>query len=286
MAADSDSDPSAAPFGGSWNAEAQVNAADDNNDDDDDETATFPPLYESGEDFDKATEHKIKASDYKMDKKWDEALLEYTAAIQAAPPSALLYANRATVLLELHQFKAAQRDCNVALLDNPDSAKALRIRGLARKELGLWEQARHDLSESQTIDYDPDTVEPLKEVTHQVQEMEKEKVTLKLEKEAKLKQRAEEIKKAQEEAKREAAAARSSSSSSSGGMPRGMPGGGMGGGMPGGMPGGMGGLMEVCCCVSCLLVCVDGTQRAIIPYNVVELSPLYCLFGVWFVFFA
>jgi suppressor of tumorigenicity protein 13 len=232
-----DLDPSAAPFGGSWTNEAQVNATDDE--------ANFPPLYESGEDFDQATEHKMKASDFKMEEKWEEALSEYTLAIQAAPPSALLYANRATVLLELQQFKAAERDCNEALKENPDSAKALRVRGLARKELGLWEQSRHDLSESQMIDFDQDTVEALKEVSHKVQEMEKEKVAQKLEKEAKLKKRADEIKKAQEEAKRESAR----STSTSTGMP--------GGGMPGmsgmGGAGGMGGLMEVRCFFS--LVC-------------------------------
>jgi suppressor of tumorigenicity protein 13 len=235
-----DLDPSAAPFGGSWTNEAQVNASDELN---------FPPLYDSGEDFEKATEHKIKASDFKMEEKWEEALSEYTSAIQAAPPSALLYANRATVLFELQQFKAAERDCNEALKENPDSAKALRVRGLARKELGLWEQARHDLSESQMIDFDQDTVEALKEVSHKVQEMEKEKVAQKLEMEAKLKKRAEEIKKAQEEAKRESA-----QSTSSRMPPGGMPGmSGMGG------AGGMGGLMEVCCCF--LLVSIGRTRN-------------------------
>lgn len=227
-----DSDPSSAPFGGSWNAGAEVNVS---------EEAEFPPLYESGEDFDKATEHKMKASDLKMEGKLEEALEEYTLAIQAAPPSALLYANRATALFELQKYKAAERDCNEALKENPDSAKALRVRGLARKELGLYEKARHDLSESQTIDFDEGTVEALKEVTQKVLDIEKEKVHEKLEKEAKLRKRAEEIKKAQEEAKRESAQA---SSRGTGGMPGGM--GGMGGNMPDmGGAGGMGGLMEV-----------------------------------------
>ena len=228
-----DSDPTAAPFGGSWNAETEVNASEET------EETEFPPLYESGEDFDKATEHKMQASDLKMEGKLEEALQEYTLAIQAAQPSALLYANRATILFKLQKYKAAERDCSEALKENPDSAKALRVRGLARKEMGLYEEARHDLSESQTIDFDENTIEALKEVTQKVLEIEKEKVHEKLEKEAKLRKRAEEIKKAQEEAKRESARASSSGTGSRSG--------GMGGNMPGmGGAGGMGGLMEVC----------------------------------------
>ena len=44
-------------------------------------------------------------------------------------PSALLYAKRAEMYLKLRKPNAAKRDCDRALEANPDSAKALRIRG-------------------------------------------------------------------------------------------------------------------------------------------------------------
>jgi suppressor of tumorigenicity protein 13 len=93
------------------------------------------------------------------------ALDKYTAAILAAPPTALLYANRAHVLLKLLRPLAAEHDCDLALVENPDSAKALRMRGQARKALGKWEQALHDLSAAQQIDFDESVVQDLKELT-------------------------------------------------------------------------------------------------------------------------
>jgi suppressor of tumorigenicity protein 13 len=202
--------------------------------------APFPPLYETGEDFDKASELKQEAADAKSNGDWEVALEKYTAAVLAAPPSALLYANRATALLNLSRPYAAERDCTEALNENPDSAKALRVRGKARKELGQWEAALKDVSASQTIDFDEGTVEDLKFLMEKHLEMEKEVAAKRNTDEDKLRKRAEEIKKAQEDAKREAEEAAAESmpmGEGMGGMPEGM-----GGGMPGGMPAGMGGM--------------------------------------------
>eukprot|EP00545_Synedropsis_sp_CCMP1620_P011918 CAMPEP_0119004886 /NCGR_PEP_ID=MMETSP1176-20130426/1409_1 /TAXON_ID=265551 /ORGANISM="Synedropsis recta cf, Strain CCMP1620" /LENGTH=354 /DNA_ID=CAMNT_0006956643 /DNA_START=85 /DNA_END=1149 /DNA_ORIENTATION=+ len=204
------------------------------------DTSNFPPLYDpasGNDDTDKAMEFKQEAADFKSAGKWEEALEKYTAAILAAPPSALLYANRANALLQLEQHAAAERDCNEALSKNPDSAKAMRMRGKSRKALGQWEEALKDLSLAQQIDFDEGTVADLKECTEKHVEGEKLRASVKVEKEEKMKKRASEIRQAQEEAK----AARSSASPS-GGMPGGM--GGMGGGMPGGMPGMPPGMME------------------------------------------
>jgi suppressor of tumorigenicity protein 13 len=101
------------------------------------------------------------------------ALDKYTAAILAAPPSALLYANRANVLLKLQRPLAAEHDCDLALAENPDSAKALRMRGQARKVLGKYEEALHDLSAAQQIDFDESVVQDLKELTDKHIELEK-----------------------------------------------------------------------------------------------------------------
>jgi suppressor of tumorigenicity protein 13 len=196
----------------------------------------FPPLYESGEDFDKAGDLKQEAADLSSSGNWEGALEKYTAAVLAAPPSALLYANRANTLLKLGRPRAAERDCNEALKENPDSAKALRIRGKARKALGNWEDALHDLSASQQIDFDDGTVDDLKELTQMRIEHEIADASERNLQEERLRKKATDIKKAQEDAKREAA--EEARRSGPGGMPGGF------GGMPGGMAGmpGMGGM--------------------------------------------
>ena len=115
--------PEDTPMGESSKAEEESN---NNNDDTTDHGVPFPPMYDSsagGEDFDKASDYKQEAADQKSSGNWEGALEQYTKAVLAAPPSALLYANRAMALLKLDRPKAAERDCNAALQENPDSAK-------------------------------------------------------------------------------------------------------------------------------------------------------------------
>ncbi|KAL7564610.1 hypothetical protein ACA910_017952 [Epithemia clementina (nom. ined.)] len=202
----------------------------------DDNGTPFPSMYESGEDFDKAGELKQEAADLKSSGDWEGALEKYTQAVLAAPPSALLYANRAMALLKLGRPKAAERDCDAALKENPDSAKALRARGKARKELGKYELALKDLSASQAIDFDEETVEDLKFLSEKHKEMEKAEAERRIMEKERLRKRAEDIKNAQEQA-RSSSKPSSSSARSSGGMPGGFPGGGMPGAGAGGMPG-------------------------------------------------
>jgi suppressor of tumorigenicity protein 13 len=220
-----DADPNEAPFGGNWGTEASVDATADS------DSESFPPMYEgdgSSDDFDKATDAKMAGSDLKSAGNFDEALEKYTEAVVAAEPSALLLANRAHCLFKLKRYKAAIRDCDAALEKNPDSAKALRIRGESFLKTEQYHSARKDLSQAQTIDWDSEAAMMLKEATEKCSELDAELVKKKNEEEEKLRKRAAEIKKAQEEARREAeeeAKARASSSGM-GGMP-GM--GGMGG---------------------------------------------------------
>lgn len=213
----------------------------------------FPPLYQSGEDFDKAGDLKQEAAELVSNGDYEAALEKYTEAILAAPPSALLYANRATALLKLGRPKAAERDCDCALNENPDSAKALRVRGKARKELGKWEEALKDLSASQQIDFDEGTVEVLKFLSEKRIEAELAEAEVRNKEKDRLRKRAEEIKKAQEDAKKnnrgfgdyddddddddEMPDLEATGGMPAGGMPGGM------GGMPG-MEGMMGALMS------------------------------------------
>merc|ERR1711862_1060684 len=166
----------------------------------------LPPLYGgTNDDFETASDLKMQASDFKSSGKLEEALEKYTAAILAAQPSALLYANRADVLLKLKRAKHAVRDCDEALKINPDSAKALRIRGVAKKELEMYEEALKDLSQAQAVDYDDSVVEHLKVCMEKHKELEKKKADERNKEEERLRKKAEEIKKAREEAAREKA---------------------------------------------------------------------------------
>ena len=53
--------------------------------------------------------------------------------------------------LKLRKPNAAKRDCDRALEANPDSAKALRIRGSAHRYLGNYEAAQADLALTLTL---------------------------------------------------------------------------------------------------------------------------------------
>lgn len=187
----------------------------------------FPPSYNAtsgNNNTEDATSYKIEATDLKSNGDYAAALQKYTLAIQAAPPSALLVANRADCLYKLTRYNAAIQDCNIALEKNADSAKALRIRGRAYKAIGQYENARKDLSTSQTIDYDYTAADELKEVAKKVAEMESVKVKKKVEEEAKTKKRAEDNQKQREEAKKKTEEAPKQANAIPGGMPGGMQG--------------------------------------------------------------
>jgi tetratricopeptide (TPR) repeat protein len=144
-----DADPNAAPFGGTWDAEASVDATADKED--------YPPMYEgdgSNDDFDTATDAKMAASDLKSSGDYAGALEKFTEAVLAADPSPLLLANRGHCLFKLERYGAAIRDCDAALEKNPDSAKALRIRGECKLKTNQYHAALKDLSAAQSIDFD------------------------------------------------------------------------------------------------------------------------------------
>jgi len=75
---------------------------------------------EDANDFFKAATYKTEASELKSAGDYEGALEKFNLAIAAAPPSALLLANRADVLLRLGQYDGAVKDCVAALEQNPD----------------------------------------------------------------------------------------------------------------------------------------------------------------------
>jgi suppressor of tumorigenicity protein 13 len=177
----------------------------------------------------------FNAGDYAL------ALEGYTAAILISP-SPLAYAKRAEALIKLRRPNAAIRDCDAALKMNPDSAKALKIRGAAYRYLGRWNDANADLSQGLNADFDETYGEIHKKVLSVVHEMHVREGKKRAEREARAKadaerKRAETVKARAEAEAAEAAAAAAGGGGTPGGMPGGMPGGFPGGGIPGVPPG-------------------------------------------------
>ncbi|KAK9697048.1 hypothetical protein RND81_08G011700 [Saponaria officinalis] len=123
-----------------------------------------PSVEVSEENQDAAQALKSKALVALSDGQVDEALGLLTDAIMLNPCSAILYATRGNVLLKLKKPNAAIQDANAAFQINPDSAKAYKVRGMARAMLGMWEDAAKDLRIASKLDYDEDIDSVLRKV--------------------------------------------------------------------------------------------------------------------------
>ncbi|KRX82043.1 Hsc70-interacting protein, partial [Trichinella sp. T6] len=118
------------------------------------------------------TEEMIDNSDAKQRKAmeaakngdYEEALDLYSEAICLNPVSTLLYGRRAGVLVNLKKPMAAIRDCDKAICLNPNAAIAYKYRGRAKRMLGHWEEAYYDLCKANSLDYNEECYEWLKEV--------------------------------------------------------------------------------------------------------------------------
>ena len=94
----------------------------------------------SDADMDKVGELKGEAAEAASNGDHAKAVAAFTKVIKLAP-SPLVYAKRADSYLKMKKPNAAIRDCDKALALNPDSAKALRVRGSAYRYLGEYEKA-------------------------------------------------------------------------------------------------------------------------------------------------
>jgi len=102
---------------------------------------------------------KGEASEFLEDGEKAKALEKYTEAIMVGNPNAMLLSKRGELLLKMKRPHAAMADATAALKKNPDSAKALKLRGKAGRFLSMWEQAVADFAKAQAIDYDDDVVD-------------------------------------------------------------------------------------------------------------------------------
>jgi len=96
--------------------------------------------------------------------KLSTAIEKLTEGIILNPKGSVLFSTRAEALLELKKPNAAIKDCNRALELNPDSGKALKIRGKARRFLGIYGEAFYDLQQGNLLDYDETTDKMIKEI--------------------------------------------------------------------------------------------------------------------------
>lgn len=122
-----------------------------------DDAAMDAELTEEQED--KQNKCKGEAADFLEDGDKAKALQKLTEAIIVGNPNAMLLAKRGELLLKMKRPLAAKADATAALKKNPDSAKALKLKGKACRFLSMWDEAVADFAKAQSIDYDDDVVD-------------------------------------------------------------------------------------------------------------------------------
>jgi len=108
----------------------------------------------SDADMDKQGELKQQAQEAVEDGDMAKAVAKLSEAMELGGVSAMMVAKRAELLLKQKRYRAAIADAGLALKLNPDSGKAYRVRGKARRFIGEYEGSAADLSQAQKIDYD------------------------------------------------------------------------------------------------------------------------------------
>jgi len=111
------------------------------------------------EEMDKQGALKGEAQDALEDGDLDKAVAKFTEAMMLGGVTAMMVAKRAEMLVKQKRYKAAIEDATSALALNPDSAKAYRARGKARRFIGEYEASAADFSQAQKIDYDDGVAE-------------------------------------------------------------------------------------------------------------------------------
>lgn len=201
------------------------------------------PVPAGGEDWDGAAEQKDRATAAKSAGDFAAAVDHFTRALELGSVSAIALANRAECLIQCKRPLAAISDCSAALAINPDSAKALRFRGMANRRLGRWEQAHLDFAAAQRIDFVPEVEAVRKVISDKVAKIEARKTKLR-NKELEAKKREYERRKQAAAAARAAAEAEQEEEDDYDDMPD-LDGAGAGPAGGKGMPGGAGGMQQM-----------------------------------------
>lgn len=112
-------------------------------------------------------DHKNMGNKYFKEKKYRQAITEFTKAIELDPSNAVYFYNRATVHYSLANYKECEKDSTEALRLDPRYIKAYFRRALARYDLGKGMSAIEDLEAAQNINPD------LKEINDKLAEFRK-----------------------------------------------------------------------------------------------------------------
>lgn len=95
---------------------------------------------------------KNEGNDLFKAKKFDEAIVRYTRAIEAKGDEAIPYSNRAICFTNLGQYFEAIEDCDRAIEVDPTFVKAYYRRALAKKELFRYDKACEDFEKVLSFD--------------------------------------------------------------------------------------------------------------------------------------
>jgi len=106
-----------------------------------------------------ALEHSRQGDYYAEQELWDEAISEYTEAIELDPELAEAYVNRARAHINLGQHELAIVDCNKAIELDPELYTAYLSRGLCYEIQGNKNQALADYQRVVTLSQDAALIE-------------------------------------------------------------------------------------------------------------------------------
>lgn len=105
------------------------------------------------EERNKAEEFKNKGNIHMKNSEYNEAVKEYTNAIELNPNNAIYFCNRAAAYSKLEQHTAAIEDCKQAITLDPSYGKAYGRLGIAFSNLNKYEEAR--VAYENALKYDP-----------------------------------------------------------------------------------------------------------------------------------
>lgn len=128
-----------------------------------------PPMGDPGKEVQnvdrrEAQEAKVLAGEAHQAGKLLEALELYNRSIQANPASAVVFAKRAQLLMEMQKYSWAIRDAERALELNTDFARPYHVRGRCLFAMGRYSDAEKDLLLGQRWGFEESSAKLLQEI--------------------------------------------------------------------------------------------------------------------------